>query len=252
MKHLTVILLAALATPAFADDAADHLAKASRAYDIQDWTSALAEFKAAYTLDAKPETLWSIAQTQRLSGDCRGAILTYKAFMRGSSATAANAASDWIKKCESDLDAQQRAADAAAAAANRPVTSAAPVVIAPPQPQPAKAPKPPPAPRPWYFDPLGDVTFVVGVGALAGGATFLVLGDLHMGDASSQPTAGAYAKAVDSAQSQQTLGLGLAAGGAVLTALSVWRFHSVASRPHEHLAVVPSRGGVFATYGFSF
>ena len=252
MKHITLLLVAALAAPAFADDAADHVSKATHAYDIQDWATALAEYKAAYTLDPRPETLWSIAQTQRLSGDCRGAILTYKAFMRGASATAANAAGDWIKKCESDLDAQQRAADAAAAAAAaKPAPAPAPIVVTAPPPKPA-APPPPPKPRTWYADPLGDVMFVAGVGALATGTTFLVLGDLHMGDASTKPNEGAYAKAVDDAQSQQTLGLALAAGGAVVTALAVWRFHAVASRPDEHVAVVPTRGGAFATLGWSF
>jgi len=43
---------------AVADDAQEHAERATRAYNIQDWATALREYKAAYESDAKPDTLW--------------------------------------------------------------------------------------------------------------------------------------------------------------------------------------------------
>ena len=105
MKHhprLLVLLLALASAPALADEASDHADRATRAYNLQDWNTALAEYRKAYQLDPKPETLWAIAQTQRLSGDCRSAVLTYKAYIRGASAAGANAAEAWVHKCDGD------------------------------------------------------------------------------------------------------------------------------------------------------
>src|SRR5580658_301229 len=103
-------LLAVLLSPAFghADDGGEHARVATRAYDLQDWATALKEYKAAYSADPKPEYLWRLAQTQRLSGDFESAILSYKAYQHGASASQANAAADWIKACEAEVAAQQR------------------------------------------------------------------------------------------------------------------------------------------------
>jgi hypothetical protein len=260
---VTLALVLAISHLAHADEAADHLAKATSAYNIQDWAAALAEYREAYRIDPNPKTLWSIAQTQRLSGDCRGAILTYKAYVRGASTAGANAATEHIKTCQADLDAQQHAIDAA---------------VIPPKPEPA-APSPEPAkpvpvkadvdpavrvepasqpphdtaPRSWIRDPLGDVLFVVGVGGLATGATFLVLGASHLGGAPDQATSGAYDRAVSDGHSDRTIGFVTGAVGAVAVGLAIWRFASIGTtREDAHVGVVPARGGAFASYTSRF
>ena len=206
---LTTLLIAALAlapTVALADEAADHVAKGTRFYNIQDWAHALDEYKQAYALDPHPETLWAIAQTQRLSGDCRSAILTYKAFMRTASSTGANAALDWIKTCEADLEAQRRIVESATTPpAPEPSRTTPPptqpnTTPPPPTASPVAVPPPPP-PRPagppgLFSDPLGDALLVVGVGGVVAGGVLLGIGSSNLGNADGKPTSGARDSAV--------------------------------------------------------
>jgi len=248
----TAFLLATSAT-AFADDSADHIMRGTRYYNIQEWTSALREYKDAYALDPRPDTLWAIAQTQRLSGDCRGAILTYKAYVRGASNTGANAAMEWIRSCEADLDAQRRAADATVAPATqaRPAATAAPA--APPARSPARA-------RSWRFDPLGDVLLIAGVGGLATGATLVAMATVDLHRAPSSPTAGDYARAIHSGRRDRLIGAVSGGAGALCLGAAIWRFASVASsnRNRERetaaqaLGVTLTRGGAVASYAASF
>jgi hypothetical protein len=239
--------VAAMIAPALAhaDEVDDHVAKGTRYYNVGDWANALKEYKEAYTIDPRPEILWAVAQTQRQAGDCRSAILTYKAYMRGASAAGTNSATEWIKKCQADLDAQQRALDQAA--------------IEPPKPAPQpilQVTKEPEPPRSRFRDPLGDALFVVGVGGLATGTVFLVLGNSDMHAANSKPNTTEYQAAVDKARSRQQLGVGTAIGGAVFTALAIWRFSSIGGdETHEHAhAVVPVviPGGAVLTYDGRF
>jgi len=251
MKHLVLVTTTlALLAPAIAsaDDVGDHVDKGTRFYNLQDWANALKEYKQAYALDPRPETLWAIAQTQRLAGDCRSAILTYKAYARGASAAGENAAEDAIKQCQADLGARQHAVDSISAEPARPVA----VASTPPTPTPP-APQPP---RPWFRDPLGDTLFVAGAVGVLGGGTFFVLGELHMRDAASDPTWGGYRSATTRAGTDQAIGAIAAAGGAVCVGLAIWRFAAIKGRePDEHqpaIAIGPTSGGAFASYTTSF
>ena len=255
MKLAYLVIVTALFAPALAlaDDAQDHVDRATRAYNVQDWTGALREYRQAYELDPKPETLWSIAQTQRLSGDCRGAILTYRAYIRGASSAGANAAENWIKQCEAALEAQQKAADDAM---KEPAKQ-------PPQPQPQPQPQPRPQPahpraehKAWLSDPLGDTLAVVALAGLVGGSYYLVTGNSDMSGASSKPNYQQYGKAVDNATDEQHIGEVALVGGAVCAALATWRYISVASRGSseqmQSFAPVVVPGGAVVTYGGRF
>jgi len=254
---VALALAAILVAPAArADDAHEHLEKGTRFYNLQDWSGALKEFKAAYEIDPKPEILWSIAQVQRLSGDCRSAIFTYKAYMRGASAAGANAAQEFVKSCQATLAAQRSAVEAPPPAEPPPQPRAEtkPPPEAPP-PQPVQPAQPKPA-SPWALDPLGDVLFVFGVGGLAVGATFLVVGNSDMSASSQKPTYQEYDHAVDVARTEQEVGVGSLIGGAVFAGLAIWRFVAVANRhAREHAAaflVVPQPGGGFASMTLGF
>ncbi|HTR51385.1 MAG TPA: hypothetical protein VMJ10_11805 [Kofleriaceae bacterium] len=256
MKTQLVIAVVLSLAPAVAvaDDAQEHNDRATRAYNVQDWTTALREYKAAYEIEPKPDTLWAIAQTQRLSGDCRSAVLTYRAYMRGASSAGANAAEQWIQQCQATIEAQQRAADDV-------MKQPAPVTPAPaPQPAPQPAPTPvqhkPEAPRSAWADPLGDTLGVLSVAALVGGGYFLLSGNSDMSAAASKPTYQMYTKAVDDARSEQNTGTYALIGGGVLAGLAVWRFVAVATR-HDNATIqaftpVPVPGGAVVTYGGSF
>lgn len=262
MKLAISILITCLLLPAvaFADEAADHFSKGTRYYNVQDWPNALKEYRESYTLDPKPETLWAVAQTQRLSGDCRGAVLTYKAFMRTASAAGANAASEWIKTCEADLDAQRRAIEATNTA---PVEPVKPVPVKPEPPAPAPVQTPPPAPSPhvssrsWALDPLGDVLFVVGIGGLAVGGAYFAIGASDASGAPSKATVGDWHRADSTASTDQKIGIIAGSAGIVCVGLAIWRFSAAAHHIDRERAasidVVPTpSGGAMATYGGSF
>jgi hypothetical protein len=255
---LTTLLAALIAlSPALAsaDEAADHVAKATRSYNIQDWAHALAEYKQAYTLDPKPETLWAIAQTQRLSGDCRSAILTYKAYMRTASTAGANAALDFIKTCEADIEAQRRVVEAATTAPQpQPEPSQTPPPAQPSQPPPQPNQQPAlqmtPAPKPagppgLLSDPLGDTVLGVGVVGVVTGAALLAVGAIDLGDADSKSTSGARNSAVSSAQTDQIIGAIAGGVGVACVALAFWRIRSV----HAHAAEHPSTSWIIAPHG---
>lgn len=259
VTHCTAVALLLLASAALADnpEAQSHVSKATAHYNLQEWTAAIDEYKAAYQLEPKNETLWGIAQAQRMSGDCRSATLSYRAFARGASANGAHAADELIKECQHTIEEQDKAAKAALEAPPPPPKPAAPPVSAPAAPPPAKAAEAPHR-GPWVLDPLGDVLAVVGVGGLAVGATFLILGDTAMARSTSNADYRAYHSAADAAAVQQTIGVVGLVGGAVFASLAVWRFSAVASRNAKErnalsgVAVSPAQHGGFVSYELRF
>jgi hypothetical protein len=250
--NATVLVCALLIAPvvAHADEATDHLDKGTRYYNVQDWPNALTEYKAAYVLDPRPETLWAIAQTQRQAGDCRAAILTYKAYLRGASTAGANAADQWIKQCEANIEAQRKAAEEA----TKPVEP--PQVHAPAQPVTPVAAHPtgPAEHRSALLDPLGDVLGVIALAGVGAGGWYLVRGNSDMTASSAKPTYQLYDKAVDDARTEQHIGAYALIGGTVFAGLAVWRFLAVRSRSETPpaVAVTPLAGGLAIGYGGSF
>lgn len=114
LSIITVLLLIGVALqPVHAEDApsveeasaaVDHAKKGQVAYDVQDWATAIREYREAYRLDQKPEYLWALAQALRLSNDYTGAIRAYQAYKRGNVTIAqSDAAETMIVKCEAEI-----------------------------------------------------------------------------------------------------------------------------------------------------
>jgi hypothetical protein len=61
--------------------AAKHFEAGRRLFAIQEFDSALKEFKAGYLIDPQPEFLYAIAQSERLLNDCRDADLAYNQYL---------------------------------------------------------------------------------------------------------------------------------------------------------------------------
>lgn len=80
---LVTATIAALAIAAHADaPTAENLYNAGQtAYDAGDFTTAVAQWEESYARSKEPALLFNIAQAKRLSGDCPGAIATYKRFI---------------------------------------------------------------------------------------------------------------------------------------------------------------------------
>lgn len=214
--------------------------RAQAAYDVQDWPTAIREYRAAYQAEQRPELLWGLAQALRMSGDCRSAILSYKAYRRADvSANQGTAAELMITRCEAEL--MKRDAEAAKAA-----TPEQPAAAAQPAPAPAtsqEAPKPaapPPAPegpKKFYEDALGDILLVAGVAAAGVGGYFLMKGNSQVSDGNGASTYGSHTDGVDDGKKKQTLGvITLAAGGALLAGATL-RFLTFDPGPHEKVSI---------------
>jgi len=222
------------AAPASSASPKEHYDKGMIFYNIADWPSAIRELKAAYEGDPSPNNLYTLAQAERLSGDCATAIPTYRSFMRQASGPAAAAAEGFIHVCEGQIKQKEDEAAQKAALAAQAQTAAAAAAPA------SSAPPPPPAPSKvnttWYADPLGDTLAVLGVAGLATGTVFL----LQYSSASSSAKSAATDKASQAAWSgvptQGAVGIAGASAGVVLLAGAIWRYVAVGGRKQEQAA----------------
>jgi tetratricopeptide (TPR) repeat protein len=71
------LAVAGLTTAAHADPAADAAKKGFEAFKEGKYDEAVKHLEKSYELDAKPETLYALAQAERLSGDCTSAAAHY-------------------------------------------------------------------------------------------------------------------------------------------------------------------------------
>lgn len=124
-----------------------------RFYDLREWDQAIAKFKEAYRLSSDQASLFNIAQSYRLKGDCVEAVNFYKTYARNfPRERGAARATSFIT--ELDECAKQQASGAKP----RPPTKPVPADPKPP-PKPAPDPGPtPPDPKPAPADPAPLVT----------------------------------------------------------------------------------------------
>ena len=129
---LSLVALTLAAGVARADNAkaaaAAHLVRGSRLYDQGRYDDAIAELKAGYALDARPEFLYALGQAERKRGDCRAAIGWYQRYVDSGPSTQRTVATlVQIDRCKEEL----------ASSTTRPPP-------APAEPPPAAATAPPP------------------------------------------------------------------------------------------------------------
>jgi hypothetical protein len=208
--------------------APSHEKNAQVAYALQDWPTAIREFEAAFQSEQKPDFLWGIAQAQRLSGDCKSAINTYKSYRRSEINAEQSAAADSrILHCEQDLEQQAAQAPAPAPPPALP-TRARQTPAAATTPVPATAVEAPPAApadahRPFYSDAFGDTLVVTGLAAVGVGTYFLVAGNSAMNKAKTAEYA-SYDSDTRHASREQLLGVSALAGGGLFVACGVARY----------------------------
>jgi tetratricopeptide (TPR) repeat protein len=192
----------------------DHYQVGKQLFEQKRYAQALVEFRQALALTPRPEVLYSMAQTQRLLGDCASAIDTYRAFLaaRPGEPLAGYAHAN-IERCERDA-ALAREADASA----------------------------------WYRDVAGDL--LVGGGVIAG-ATGVVIwhsgrgAAMNLGEATDYQTFLARQSAAASALTEQQLGVAaMIVGGAAIVGGVVHYVHRArSSRREPSLGVALTPGG---------
>lgn len=81
MRHLWIVaVIVMLAAEALAQTAEDLYAQGQEAYDRKSYGEAIERWKASYRMSNEGALFFNIAQAQRLSGDCRGAIESYRRY----------------------------------------------------------------------------------------------------------------------------------------------------------------------------
>jgi tetratricopeptide (TPR) repeat protein len=227
IRRLAATLLAAsLLVPSLAAHAAprssapvDHYEAGKRLFASKQYAAALEEFRRALSIEPRPEVLYSIAQTERLLGDCASAIETYRAFLAGQpGAPFAQYARLNIERCAEHGNAPPE-----------PVESA-----------------------PWYRDIAGDA--LVGGGVTAG-----VIGTLvwrsgrtaanRLSDAPNYQSFLDRRSAASSAVTKQWLGGGamIAGGAAVIGGIVHYVYHDRSARRSASLGVAVSADGAVLT-----
>jgi tetratricopeptide (TPR) repeat protein len=220
--------------------AAVELERGEKKFRDKDYAAAIAAFDAGYALDPQPIFLYDKAQAQRLSGDCRGAIESYKAFLATSPpANEASRARKNIENCEAVL----------------PPLAPEPIVAEQPEPatRAAAADRRPPLQaviteeKAWWHDRVGLTLVTTGVVALGVGAGFAIAARQAAADT-------ALARDVDEWSDHRAtwhrdrIIAGVAAGaGAALVTLAAIRFST-----HDRtvrVATTSSGGAVFAVGG---
>ena len=195
--------------------AVDHYQVGKRLFEQKRYAQALDEFRQALSLAPRPEVLYSMAQTQRLLGDCASAIDTYRAFLasRPGEPLAEYARAN-IERCEREVSAARGSSPAL-----RPDPNAA-----------------------WYRDIVGDL--LVGGGVAVGAAGAVVWRSGHaaavkLGAAPDYQTFLARRAAASSALVEQRVGITamIAGGAAVIAGVAHYVHHARASRRESSLGV---------------
>jgi tetratricopeptide (TPR) repeat protein len=153
------LLLVSAATPAFAQltSAQTYLDRGLRSYAVGQYPEAIADFRAGYKLEPRPDFLYALGQAERMSGDCRAAVNSYRAFLRTSPpGVAAESARQNIDRCEKQLAA---APVEPAATVSTPATPSSPTR------------------RPWSRDPAGASLTAVGLACVVAGGVLWGVGE---------------------------------------------------------------------------
>jgi tetratricopeptide (TPR) repeat protein len=212
-------------------EAKARLERGLRLFDTQEYAAAIAEFKAAYQIEAHPDFLYALAQAQRLSGNCRDAVNAYRSFLRaGPPEEEASLARENLGKCETILrEEEAKPAPSPPVASSPPAPGPAPPAQ-PPQIAPAARSRPSSGDRsPFYTDALGDVLCGVGLVGLVLGGTFWGLA-IDRAASADDGTFDDYEAAVDSAEELRAAAVIAAVAGAGFVTAGVIRF---ATRPDD-------------------
>jgi hypothetical protein len=241
-----------------AADAAKHVDAAKAAFAEERYADAIAEFRAAHALKPDPKLVYSIAQAQRLAGDCKGAIASYEEFL----ATKPDAKLEEYSKanitqCKKELASQPKPVVEPTPTPVEPTPTPVeptPTPVVEPTPMPTPTPEPPPeGGRPWYKDWVGNALVLGGVAGIAVGATFYVSGRNAAGkvnDASDHQSFLDAKESASSALTKQRIGLGAAAVGVGLVVGGILHYKMSGQR-EVRVTAVPTADGAAIVVGGS-
>jgi tetratricopeptide (TPR) repeat protein len=234
-----------------AADLAKHIDAAKAAFAEERYDDAIAEFRAANALKPDPKIVYSIAQAQRLAGDCKGAIESYQEFLGTKPDAKLKEYSEAnIAQCKKELASNP---PPVVEPTPTPVVEPTPTPVLEPTPTPVTPDPPPEGSRPWYRDWVGNALVIGGVAGIAVGATFFVSGRnaaSKVNDATDHQSFLAAKQAASSALTKQRIGLGAAAVGVGLVVGGVLHY-KMSGKREVRVTAVPTDGGAAVVVGGS-
>lgn len=214
---LATLLVAAVALAAPADEL---LERGLRSYAVGRYDEAIAAFQRGYELAPRADFLYALGQAQRMKGDCRAAVASYRAYLRTSPPERSAApARQNLDRCERELANAPPPVVAAPPPASLPATDAPPPAVAPPAP-----PR-----RRWQDDRAAPLLAALGGAALVAGGTLVGVGEAgarSLADATRYDQFAAHAGDADAYERERLAGfVTLAVGGTlVVAAVARWAF----------------------------
>lgn len=238
-KLAVLAAVIALSSTAAADKAGDLMKKGIDLYKAAKYDEAAKVLQQAYDLDHKPDTLFALAQAQRLAGDCTHAAANYHQVI-------AEITDDkTVKLVEQNLALCEKPAPA-------------------PAPEPAPPPAveaPPPAPTVVTRTVVRDVGHTDKVAAAMFGVGMLGLGaagGLYVAASASRDAAGTagtldeHDRLASKASGEQA-GMFIAAGvGIAALGYAVFRWTRGPEAPAADVAIVPAAGGGSVSFSGSW
>ena len=240
---MTFLLLAALAQPP-ADDPKQLTEQGLAHYNVGEYDKAIDEFKRAYLISKTPALLFDIAQAQRLKGDCKEALQTYKAYLRAD--PSANRQKIEARIAEMEKCVKEKPEVAPAPAPQPP----------PPEPTPTPAPQrvpvvsvQPATPLPEPHTPSKLPPLLLGAGGIviAGvGAVLLISVDGDVGDLQNSCSPHCDPKSWQDLPTRADIGYVLVGAGAAAVAGSVvwWYLRDREASSYSRTFIAPTPNGL--------
>lgn len=187
--------------------ALDHLARATKLYNVRSFEEAAAEYKAGALIEPAPVFDYNLGQCYRQLGRYKDAIWHYERFLRASPETVVHNASvaTFISQMRAELESRAMTAPPTEPAAAVPL-NAAPVA---------------PAREHWYADRVGWALTASGVLALGGSVALLRRASELADDANHTASQRASDELHDRADVCTVVGTAMSVGGIALVATGV-------------------------------
>jgi tetratricopeptide (TPR) repeat protein len=221
MRAILLIVVVAVGRVAAASPADELLERGLRSYAVGHYDDAIASFQRGYELAPRADFLYALGQAQRMKGDCRAAVASYRAYLRTAPPERAAApARHNLERCEQEL-----------AAAPPPSTSTPPVAEPQPATPPTEAVATPPRRRARDDRAAAVLAGVGGAALVAGGVLWGVgeAGARSLADAGTYAEFAAHAPDADAFERERTAGIVAVAVGGALVTVAVARWSWVAT-----------------------
>jgi tetratricopeptide (TPR) repeat protein len=228
LVHVAQVIALLAATPAFADPSSDELIKqAGEAYKVGKYDDAAAALEKAYAIDHKPDTLFALAQAERLGGRCKDAIPHYKQVLeKMNDLNVAKLVQTNLSLCERERGTDQPA---------KPDGPAAPQVVTRVE---------------RHTDKLAVTLFATGTLGIGAGVGFYISSVGNADAAKTARTLDDNTRLNDRADTQRVIALAAGGVGLALAGYAIVRWMGGKSESSSKVAIVPGPGslGVFARF----